>query len=79
MVKQYPGKLKRELPDKITFIHSEALEKLYPNLSPREREVSFTREHKAVFLIGIGHPLPGSGKPHDDRAADYDDWWTTNN
>jgi aspartate--ammonia ligase len=31
-----------------------------------------------VFLIGIGHPLPGSGEPHDERAADYDDWSTIN-
>ena len=28
---------------------------------------------KTVFIIGIGAPLK-SGKPHDGRAPDYDDW-----
>lgn len=78
MIKQFPGYIKRELPPNITFVHSEELEKQYPNLTPQQREVAYTKEHKAVFVIGIGHPLPGSGIPHDDRAADYDDWWTAN-
>ncbi|MFH0956446.1 MAG: aspartate--ammonia ligase, partial [Candidatus Aenigmatarchaeota archaeon] len=34
-----------------------------------------TEKYGAVFIIGIGHPLK-SGKPHDLRAADYDDWST---
>ena len=25
------------------------------------------------IIVGIGHVL-SDGKPHDDRAADYDDW-----
>lgn len=33
------------------------------------------REHGAVFIIGIGSELR-NGKPHDQRAADYDDWST---
>lgn len=66
------------MPESITFVHSEDLEKRYPDLTPRQREIEITREHKAVFIVGIGHPLPGSGKPHDERAADYDDWWTAN-
>jgi aspartate--ammonia ligase len=63
------------LPEEISFIHSEELEKLYPELSPRRREQIAARKHGAVFIIGIGHPL-SSGKPHDLRAADYDDWST---
>ena len=63
------------LPDEITFVHSEDLEKLYPGTSPKEREDLFCREHKAVFIIGIGADLPG-GTPHDGRAPDYDDWST---
>lgn len=59
-------------------MHTEELEARYPALSSKEREVAITKEHGAVFIVGIGHPLPGSGKPHDDRAADYDDWWTAN-
>ena len=74
----FAGQYELQLPEDITFVHSEELEARYPRLTPREREVEFTRLHKAVFIIGIGHPLPGSGVPHDDRAADYDDWWTAN-
>jgi aspartate--ammonia ligase len=63
------------LPDEITFIHSEDLEKHHPDLSPKEREKLACLEHGAVFVIGIGADLPG-GKPHDGRAPDYDDWST---
>ena len=61
------------LPNDITFITSEQLLKLYPDLSPKERENAICREHKAVFIQGIGAPL-SNGLPHDDRAADYDEW-----
>jgi aspartate--ammonia ligase len=63
------------LPENITFIHSEDLCEMYPDLSPTERESEITRKHGAVFVIGIGHELP-DGKPHDLRAPDYDDWST---
>ncbi len=46
---------------------------MYPKLSSKERENKFAAEKKAFFLIGIGHKL-SHNKPHDDRAADYDDW-----
>ena len=46
---------------------------MYPNLSSKEREDEITRKYKAVFLYQIGYNLK-SGKPHDGRAADYDDW-----
>ncbi|MBW2991215.1 aspartate--ammonia ligase [Candidatus Woesearchaeota archaeon] len=72
--KEFPA-LKARLPKEIIFIHSENLEKMYPELTPSEREYEITKKHGAVFLIGIGHPLE-SGKPHDLRAADYDDWST---
>ena len=77
MVKQYPEKVHQELPSAITFVHSEELEKRFPSLTPKEREIAITKQCGAVFIIGIGHPLPGSGVPHDERAADYDDWWTS--
>lgn len=67
--------LEPELPDEITFIHSEDLQKEYPHLSPREREDEVVRKYKAVFIIGIGATL-ADGKPHDGRAPDYDDWTT---
>ena len=63
------------LPEEITFIHSEDLEKRYPELTPREREKRICKEYGAVFVIGIGANLL-SGKPHDGRAPDYDDWST---
>ena len=31
------------------------------------------KDHPTTFLIGIGGALQ-SGKPHDGRAPDYDDW-----
>jgi len=63
------------LPKKITFIHTETLERDYPLLDPRMREDAVAKKYGAVFIIGIGHPLI-SGKPHDIRASDYDDWST---
>jgi len=62
-----------ELPDEITFVHTEDLQKEYPRLTPRQREEEIVRKHKAVFVIGIGAPL-ADGIPHDGRAPDYDDW-----
>ncbi len=61
------------LPSKITFIHSEDLQRNYPELSPQERENEVTKKYGAVFLIGIGGRL-ADGKKHDGRAPDYDDW-----
>jgi aspartate--ammonia ligase len=63
------------LPEKITFIHSEDLQKRYPDRTPKEREKLICMEHGAVFVIGIGAELDG-GQPHDGRAPDYDDWST---
>jgi aspartate--ammonia ligase len=63
------------LPDEIQFIHSEDLEQMYPDMNFKERERKAAEKYGAVFIIGIGHPL-ASGKPHDGRAPDYDDWST---
>ena len=62
-----------ELPGEVTFVTSQELEDLYPDFTAKERENAFVREHPATFLIGIGGKLR-SGKPHDGRAPDYDDW-----
>lgn len=70
----YP-EIKPMLPEEIFFIHSKALERRYPELSPVEREDAICREYGAVFIIGIGAPL-NNGHPHDGRAPDYDDWTT---
>ena len=70
--KKYPS-LKVELADKITFITTQELEDLYPDLTPVEREQVYAKEKGAIFIIGIGDKLK-SGKPHDLRSPDYDDW-----
>jgi len=67
--------IKPVLPADITFIHAEELRKLYPDLSPKEREYNIAKQYGAVFIIGIGGLL-GDGKKHDGRAPDYDDWTT---
>ena len=54
-------------------ITTSELEDMYPDLTPKEREDAITREHGTVLLMQIGGKLK-SGKPHDGRAPDYDDW-----
>lgn len=61
------------LPEEIIFIHAEELRKMYPELTPKEREDKIAEKFRAVFIIGIGGEI-GSGEIHDGRAPDYDDW-----
>ena len=61
------------MPPEVTFITSQGLEDRYPNLSPSEREQVFAKEKGAIFITQIGNTLR-SGKKHDNRAPDYDDW-----
>ena len=63
------GKLSR----RVNFVTAQELEDLYPDFTPKERENAYVREHPTTFIIGIGAPLR-SGRPHDGRAPDYDDW-----
>ncbi len=63
----------RLLPPEIFFVTSQELEDMYPDLTPKEREYRITKDKGAVFLMQIGGKLK-SGKPHDGRAPDYDDW-----
>ena len=65
--------LSTELCRDVFFITAQELEDLYPQLTPKERENTAVREHKTVFIQQIGGKLK-SGKPHDGRAPDYDDW-----
>lgn len=75
VIREFKKNIKPLLPDKIHFVHSEELYEMYPEHEPKMREYQIVREKKAVFIIGIGATLP-DGKPHDGRAADYDDWST---
>lgn len=70
--REYP-QISTELPNEIFFITTQELEDRYPNLTPKERENAITKEERAVFLMKIGGIL-NSGKKHDGRAPDYDDW-----
>ena len=70
--KDYPA-ISITLTRDVTFITSQELEDLYPEMTGKERENAITKEKKTVFIIGIGDVLK-SGKKHDGRAPDYDDW-----
>ena len=70
----YP-QIKPFLTSEIFFIRAEELRRMYPDMTPKERENAITKEKGAVFIIGIGCEL-GDGKPHDGRAPDYDDYST---
>ncbi|MBE7061927.1 MAG: aspartate--ammonia ligase [Clostridiales bacterium] len=70
--KKYP-QITHTIPDEITFISTKELEKMYPELSRKEREKAAAKKYGAIFLYQIGYPLK-DGAPHDGRAADYDDW-----
>ncbi|HEX8926761.1 MAG TPA: aspartate--ammonia ligase [Terriglobales bacterium] len=63
------------LPEEIKFIHAEDLLDMYPDLPRKKRETMILQKYPAVFIIGIGWPLK-DGYPHENRAADYDDWVT---
>jgi len=65
------------LPEDITFIHSEELLEMYPDVCSRERETKAAKKFGAIFIIGIGAYL-SDGEKHDGRAPDYDDWSTVN-
>ncbi len=69
------SQVKPFLPEKITFVQSEDLMRMYPDLTPKEREDAICKKYGAVFIIGIGGQL-SDGTKHDGRAADYDDWTT---
>ena len=74
------NRLRREFPSinvklcpDMACVTTQELEDLYPRLTPSERENAFLREHKTALIMQIGGKLR-SGKPHDGRAPDYDDW-----
>ena len=67
--------IKPELPEEITFVYADDLQREFPDLSPKERETEACKKYGAVFIIGIGGKLD-DGSIHDGRAPDYDDWIT---
>lgn len=72
-VKYNYEKLDTELCREVSFITTQELEDMYPDMSPKERENAYAREKKTIFIMQIGDLLK-SGEKHDGRAPDYDDW-----
>ncbi len=66
---QIPVTLERD----ISFITTQELEDMYPDLTPKERENKYLRDHHTAGILQIGKTLK-SGIRHDGRAPDYDDW-----
>jgi len=65
--------LRVELSRDVTFVTTQELEDMYPDLTGSQRENAFVKEHRTACIMQIGGALR-SGKPHDGRAPDYDDW-----
>ena len=68
----HPG-LRAALSREVSFITTQELETLYPQLKPKERENEYLKTHKTAFIMQVGDLLE-SGIRHDGRAPDYDDW-----
>ncbi|MBI4802410.1 MAG: aspartate--ammonia ligase [Elusimicrobia bacterium] len=64
-----------DLPEELTFLTAEEILEMYPDLPRKQRETAVLQKYPAVFIIGVGYPLK-DGYPHENRAADYDDWIT---
>lgn len=69
---RYPS-LSSSLCPEVSFVTTQELEDMYPDMTASERENAYVKEHKTAFIMQIGGALR-SGKPHDGRAPDYDDW-----
>ena len=65
--------IRTELSREVSFITTQELEDLYPELDGNARETAYVREHHTACIMQIGGNLR-SGKPHGGRAPDYDDW-----
>jgi aspartate--ammonia ligase len=63
------------LPERLTFLHAEEILEMFPDLPRKQRETQVLQKYPAIFIIGIGWQL-ADGLPHENRAADYDDWVT---
>lgn len=70
---RYP-QLRVDLSRDVSFITTQELEDMYPDLEKgSQRENAYVKEHRTACIMQIGRALR-SGKPHDGRAPDYDDW-----
>ena len=71
--REFPS-LNVKLSRDMAAITTQELEDMYPDLpNASDRENAFLKEHHTALIMQIGDKLR-SGKPHDGRAPDYDDW-----
>ncbi len=69
---RYP-QLRTELSPEVSFVTTQELEDMYPEMTGSQREKAYLKEHHTACIMQIGGALK-SGKKHDGRAPDYDDW-----
>jgi aspartate--ammonia ligase len=62
------------LPKDITFVTSEELHAMYPDMGVHERESAAVNKFGAIFIIGMGWPLKDGSPPQEVRSPGYDDW-----
>ena len=65
--------IRTQLSRDVSFVTTQELEDLYPELDGNGREIAYVKEHHTACIMQIGGKLR-SGKPHGGRAPDYDDW-----
>ena len=69
---RYP-QLRVDLSPDVSFVTTQELEDMYPDMTGDQRENAYVKEHPTACIMQIGGKLR-SGKPHSGRAPDYDDW-----
>ena len=69
---RYP-QLRVNLDPEVSFVTTQELEDMYPDMTGSQRENAYLKEHHTACIMQIGGKLR-SGLRHDGRAPDYDDW-----
>jgi aspartate--ammonia ligase len=62
------------LPKEITFVTSQELHDMYPDLDVYDRENAAVNKYGAAFIIGMGWPMSDGSAPEEVRSPGYDDW-----
>ena len=52
-----------EIERRVSFVTTQELEDRWPELTPKQRENAFVKEHPTAFIIGIGAPLRSGKAP----------------
>jgi aspartate--ammonia ligase len=73
LLKTHPT-VSHRLPKEITFITSQELHEMFPEMDVHQRESAAVRKYGATFIIGMGWPMADGSQPEEVRAPGYDDW-----